>query len=148
MFRCRLLSSKHPVFEFTFGLEPIVQLTTLLFAAVKIDFVCATPDFLVRRRVPYVKLPHRRLSGRCFRHLYFHFALVSMTYLLLSCRTLCTLSDSVLSNQHHAEPCFAFHHVTVSIGSLFERSCLDHRADILQDAEGKSVLGLNRRAGE
>src|SRR5258705_13645744 len=59
----------------------------------------------------------------------------------------CALSDSVLCNQNHAEPCFAFHHAIVSIGSLFERSCLDHRADVLQDAEGKGVLGFNRRAG-
>src|SRR5713226_3341465 len=36
----------------------------------------------------------------------------------------------------------------VSISSLFERNCLDHRADILQDAEGQGVLGINRRAGE
>lgn len=32
----RLLASKHPAFEFTFGLEPIVQLTALLFAAFEI----------------------------------------------------------------------------------------------------------------
>src|SRR5712691_2540032 len=36
----------------------------------------------------------------------------------------------------------------ISIGSLFERNCLDHRADILQDAEGQSVLGFNCCAGQ
>src|ERR1700741_3427399 len=45
-------------------------------------------------------------------------------------------------NEHHAEPCFALHHASVSISSLFERNCLDHRADILQDAEGNGVLGI------
>jgi hypothetical protein len=60
----------------------------------------------------------------------------------------CFLRDSVLCNQHHTEPCFALHHASVSIGSVFERNCLDHRADILQDAEGKGVLGVNRRAGQ
>ncbi len=64
------------------------------------------------------------------------------------CCILYTLSDSVLCNQHHAEPRFALHHAGVSIGSLFERKCLDHRADILKDAEGKGVLAINRRAGQ
>src|SRR3984893_1721398 len=69
-------------------------------------------------------------------------------WFLFSCCILRTLSDSVLCNQHHAEPCFALHHASVSIGSLFERNRLDHRADILQDAKGKGVLGINRRAGQ
>jgi len=51
-------------------------------------------------------------------------------------------------NQHHAEPCFAFDHASVSITSLFERKCLDHRTDILQDAEGQSVFVIDRRAGQ
>jgi hypothetical protein len=34
-------------------------------------------------------------------------------------------------DQHHAEACFALHHASVSISSLFERNCLDPRADIL-----------------
>ncbi len=34
----RLLAPKHAAFEFAFGLEPIVQLTAWLFAALKIDF--------------------------------------------------------------------------------------------------------------
>jgi hypothetical protein len=57
------------------------------------------------------------------------------------------LNGSILCNQHHAEPCLALHHASVSIGSLFERSCLDHRADILQDAECKGILTINRRTG-
>src|SRR2546426_11158701 len=59
-----------------------------------------------------------------------------------------TLRDSVLCDQDHAEQCFALHHASVSITSLFERSCLDHRADILQDAEGKGVLLIDRRASQ
>jgi hypothetical protein len=51
----RLRAAKHPAFafEFAFRLEPIVQLTAWLFAAFEINFVCATPDFLITRRVPY-----------------------------------------------------------------------------------------------
>ena len=41
----------------------------------------------------------------------------------------------LLCNQPHAEPCLAFHHACVSIGSLFERNCLDHRANILQNVD-------------
>src|SRR5439155_25910336 len=58
------------------------------------------------------------------------------------------LSGSVLNKQHHAEPCFALHHASVSICSLFETNGLNHRADILQDAEGKGVLGIDRRSGQ
>src|SRR5262249_14537418 len=50
--------------------------------------------------------------------------------------------------QHYAEPGFAFHHSSISISGLFERKCLDHRADILRDAEGKGVLAINRSAGQ
>src|SRR5437016_5294216 len=53
---------------------------------------------------------------------------ISESKVLLSC------------DQHHAEPCFAFDHASVSISSLLERKCLDHWADVLQDAEGKGVL--------
>src|SRR5260370_5930659 len=70
---------------------------------------------------------------------------LSVLRLLFSCRISCTLSDSAVRNQHHAEPCFALHHASVSIGSLFERKCLDHRTDIFQDTEGKSVLAINQR---
>ena len=68
-----------------------------------------------------------------------------MTY---SCRRPLALSDSVLCNEHHAKPCIALHHARISIGGLFERSCLDHRADVLQDAERKRVLLFNRSAGQ
>src|SRR5262244_1785403 len=61
-------------------------------------------------------------------------------------------TDSVMRlpfcKQHHAEPGFAFHHSSVSISGLFEGKCLDHRVDILHDAEGKSVLAINRSAGQ
>jgi hypothetical protein len=59
-FLTRLLAPKRPAFEFAFGLEPIVQLAALLFASFKIDFICATSDFLVGSRVPYRSLPRRR----------------------------------------------------------------------------------------
>jgi hypothetical protein len=51
-FLARLREPKHPAFEFTFGLEPIVQLAAWLFAASEIDFVCAASDFLFTLRVP------------------------------------------------------------------------------------------------
>jgi hypothetical protein len=50
-FLARLRAPKHSAFEFALGLEPIVQLTAWLFAAFEVDFVCATSDFLVTRRV-------------------------------------------------------------------------------------------------
>ena len=59
-----------------------------------------------------------------------------------------TVSVGVFCNQHHAEARLAFHHAGISIGGLFQRNCLDHRADVLQDAEGKGVLPVNRRAGQ
>src|SRR5437870_6985031 len=55
-------------------------------------------------------------------------------------------SGASLCNQHHTKPCFAFHHPSVSIRSLFERNCFNHRANILEDTEGKSVLAIYRRA--
>src|SRR5215467_6607183 len=69
-------------------------------------------------------------------------------WFLVSCGILHTLSHSVFCDQHHSEPCFALHHASVSIISLLERNCLDHRADILQNAEGKRVLAINRRASQ
>ena len=63
-FLARLRVPKRPTFEFAFGLEPIVQLTAWLFAAFEIDFVCATSDVLVTRRVPCRSLSRlRRLGG-------------------------------------------------------------------------------------
>ena len=38
---------------------------------------------------------------------------------------------SRVRNQHHAEARFAFHHAGISISGLFQRNCLDHRADVL-----------------
>jgi hypothetical protein len=37
--------------EFTFGLEPILQVTAGFFTTFKIDFVCASSDFLLAYRV-------------------------------------------------------------------------------------------------
>jgi hypothetical protein len=66
LFLARLLGPKRPAAEFTFGLEPIVKLTPVLYAAFKIDFVSAKSDFLDSRRVPCVNLRRRRLGGGCF----------------------------------------------------------------------------------
>jgi len=56
--------------------------------------------------------------------------------------------DSVFCNQHHAEPCFAVHHSSKSIGGPFERKCLDHRTYILQNTERKGILAINRSASQ
>src|SRR2546421_10955672 len=55
-------------------------------------------------------------------------------------------SGASLCNQHHPKPCLAFHHPSVSIRSLFERNCFDHRPNILEDTEGQRVLAINRRS--
>jgi hypothetical protein len=41
------------VCEFTFGLEPILQIMAGLFTALEIKFVCATSDFLLACRVHF-----------------------------------------------------------------------------------------------
>ena len=53
-----------------------------------------------------------------------------------------TLSDAVLGNQHHAEACFALHHASVSISGLFERKCLDYRADICNHLTSRRLIDL------
>jgi hypothetical protein len=60
----RLREPNHSALEFAFGLEPIVQLTALLFTALTIDFVRAPSDFLVRRGVPDRNLS--RVGLDCF----------------------------------------------------------------------------------
>jgi hypothetical protein len=47
-------------------------------------------------------------------------------------------SNPVLRRQHHAKPGFALQHARISVSSLFERNCLDHRADVLQNAEASA----------
>jgi hypothetical protein len=59
-----LHAPKSRAFEFALGLEPIVQFSAGLLAALKIDFICATSDFLVTLRVL-----DRKFSG--FRMAYF-----------------------------------------------------------------------------
>src|SRR5262245_25395621 len=63
----------------------------------------------------------------------FYFVHVGTSKASLSSCILRNLSAFVLCDQHDAKPCLALHHASVSISSLFERSCLDHRTDILQD---------------
>src|SRR5258708_26209472 len=64
-FLARLRVRQRPAFEFAFRLEPIVQFAARLFAAFKIDFVCAKFDFLLTRRVPRQSIlrPRRRGVG-------------------------------------------------------------------------------------
>ena len=64
-FLARLRARQRPAFEFAFRLEPIVQFAARLFAAFKIDFVCAKFDFLLTRRVPRQSIlrPPRRGGG-------------------------------------------------------------------------------------
>jgi len=50
-------------------------------------------------------------------------------------------------DQHHAESCFALHHASVGVCSLFKRKCLDHMTDSLQNAKGESILVIDRRPG-
>jgi hypothetical protein len=50
-FLARLRAAKHPAFELTIRLHPIVHITDQLFAAFEIDFVCSTSDFVITRRV-------------------------------------------------------------------------------------------------
>ena len=52
-FLARVRVRKYPTFEFTFGMEPVVQLTAWFFAAFEIDFVRVTSDVLVTRCVPH-----------------------------------------------------------------------------------------------
>jgi hypothetical protein len=50
--------------EFTFGLEPILQITAGLFTALEIKFVRATSDFLLACRVDHRTFFSRYLKGR------------------------------------------------------------------------------------
>jgi hypothetical protein len=52
--------------EFTFGLEPILQITAGFFTALEINFVCATLDFLLTCRVHYGRFFFPALWGRLF----------------------------------------------------------------------------------
>ena len=50
--------------EFTFGLEPILQITAGFFTALEIKFVCATLDFLLACRVDHRTFFFPDLCGR------------------------------------------------------------------------------------
>jgi hypothetical protein len=54
---------KRQTFQFMFGLKPIVEFTARLFAALKIDFVCATSDIFFKRCVSPRNLSRFRLLG-------------------------------------------------------------------------------------
>src|SRR3989442_9999646 len=51
------------------------------------------------------------------------------------------------SDQHDSEASFVSHHAPVSFCSICKRNGFDHRADSMQGAEGKCVLGIYRRSG-
>jgi hypothetical protein len=44
-----LLAPEFPALQFTFSLEPVIQVAARLLAAFKVKFVCAASDFLLRR---------------------------------------------------------------------------------------------------
>jgi len=53
-----LLAPEFPALQFTFGLEPVIQITARLLAAFKVYFVCAASDFLLASWIS-------DLSGSC-----------------------------------------------------------------------------------
>src|SRR6266853_2052188 len=75
-------------------------------------------------------------------------SIASFASLFIGCGLLLILFKCGLVGypEYHSEPCFASHHAGVRIGGLFKRKCLDHRANIFQDTEAKSVLAFNRRS--
>jgi hypothetical protein len=44
-----LLAPEFPALQFTFSLEPVIQVAARLLAAFKVKFVCAASDFLLGR---------------------------------------------------------------------------------------------------
>jgi hypothetical protein len=46
-----VLSEQSELLEFAFGPEPIIKLIVWQAAALKVDFICAAPDFFVSWRV-------------------------------------------------------------------------------------------------
>jgi hypothetical protein len=53
-----LLAPEFPALQFTFGLEPVIQIAARLLAAFKVNFVCAASDFLLASWIS-------DLSGSC-----------------------------------------------------------------------------------
>src|SRR5713226_4427416 len=51
--------------EFTFGPEPIIKLIAWLAVALKVDFICAAPNFFVTWRVVCRSILCVRLNGTC-----------------------------------------------------------------------------------
>jgi hypothetical protein len=43
------LAPEFPALQFTFGLEPVIQIAARLYAAFEVNFVCASSDFLLGR---------------------------------------------------------------------------------------------------
>src|SRR5262245_10998356 len=56
--------------------------------------------------------------------------------------------DSILRNQHNAEPCFALHHAGVSLSCLFERNCLYHCRHATQRTETERCVSSCRVSRE
>src|SRR5712692_10806782 len=101
--------------------------------------IAPQPNRVTRRSFPIMNSPALPasscpccVSGLLFRILFFP----STTKLKFNGRNLLTCG------QDHAETRFPLHHARVSFSSLLERNRFDHRADILQDAEGKGVLAI------
>jgi hypothetical protein len=71
---------KSDLLEFAFGPEPIVNLIAWEVATLKIDFICAAPDFFVTWRVDYRSIFCLRLNGACMN-------LQSLISLAFQCHT-------------------------------------------------------------
>jgi len=71
---------KSDLLEFAFGPEPIVNLIAWEVATLKIDFICAAPDFFVTWRADYRSIFCLRLNGACMN-------LQSLISLAFQCHT-------------------------------------------------------------
>ena len=56
---------KSDLLEFAFGPEPIIKLIAWETVTLKIDFICAAPDFFVTWRVVCRSMLCVRLNGTC-----------------------------------------------------------------------------------
>jgi hypothetical protein len=71
---------KSDLLEFAFGPEPIIKLIAWEAVTLEIDFICATPDFFVTRRVVCRRILCVRLNWACVK-------LQSFNFLAFRCHT-------------------------------------------------------------
>jgi Zinc-binding dehydrogenase len=110
-------------------LDPITDLfqTLQIVGVVHARLEATAPWGLKRDADVAAEVSKGKHSGECARSPFdfAHFGMLSRGSFQLPSVGRCAFSGSVLCNQHHAEPCFALHHASVSIGSLFERNVAD-----------------------